>query len=431
MDGEPLHGRASRPAACAGAWPTTGVGYRLPTRNTRDPAIVATSKRIRNGIFESHLPLVMEALGPRMRVVHDRRVGKPRHGSGRETRRRGNARHAAARDDCCGCEGGPAPLPAPYGLGRAVARGKARILGRSLLPARRRTDGRPWFSWRRWQLGYAALLALISGVGLVLTQLLLPIGGFAAWEESINRWLADHRDPSLEHLSWIGSTLAGGVVIPVVVGALLVAFVAFRRWRLAAFVLFVICIESGAYRATTLIVHRDRPEVDRLESLPVDASYPSGHTAAALALYGGLLLVLASRRASHQSSPSQHARLLVAIPLFVAWARMYRGMHHLTDSARRPAPGRGRARGDRVRRARRGRRCGSTRRSCLHRRESSAGMTQGRSDRPCRQDDRWRARGAPRDPLPRRCGRSHLVGGAEESLGAQACPCSAEGRSRA
>jgi len=180
--------------------------------------------------------------------------------------------------------------------------------------------------------GYAALLALTVAVGLVLTRLLLPIGGFAAWEESINQWLADHRDPNLEHLSWIGSTLAGGVVIPVVVGACLVAFLAFRRWRLAAFVLFVICIESGAYRATTLIVHRDRPRVDRLESLPVDASYPSGHTAAALALYGGLLLVLASW-ARRTTVTVAACAFLVAIPLFVAWARMYRGMHHLTDSA--------------------------------------------------------------------------------------------------
>jgi len=179
--------------------------------------------------------------------------------------------------------------------------------------------------------GYAALLALTVAVGLVLTRLLLPIGGFAAWEESINQWLADHRDPNLEHLSWIGSTLAGGVVIPVVVGACLVAFLAFRRWRLAAFVLFVICIESGAYRATTLIVHRDRPRVDRLESLPVDASYPSGHTAAALALYGGLLLVLASW-ARRTTVTVAACAFLVAIPLFVAWARMYRGMHHLTDS---------------------------------------------------------------------------------------------------
>jgi undecaprenyl-diphosphatase len=180
-------------------------------------------------------------------------------------------------------------------------------------------------------LGYACLVALIAGVGVLLTHLLLPIGGFAAWDESINRWLADHRDPTLEHLSWIGSTLAGGVVIPVVVGAFLVVFLARRRWRLAAFVLFVICVESGAYRATTLLVHRDRPQVDRLESLPVDASYPSGHTAAALALYGGLLLMLASR-ARRSTVTVVACGLLVAIPLFVAWARMYRGMHHLTDS---------------------------------------------------------------------------------------------------
>ena len=70
--------------------------------------------------------------------------------------------------------------------------------------------------------------------------------------------------------------------------------------------------------------------MERLESLPVDASYPSGHTAAAVALYGGLLLLLASR------FDNAVVRVLaivlgVAIPLFVAWSRMYRGMHHLSD----------------------------------------------------------------------------------------------------
>ena len=57
----------------------------------------------------------------------------------------------------------------------------------------------------------------------------------------------------------------------------------------------MICVESGSYRATTLVVHRDRPPVHRLESLPVEASFPSGHIAATVALYGGLLLLLASR----------------------------------------------------------------------------------------------------------------------------------------
>jgi undecaprenyl-diphosphatase len=180
-------------------------------------------------------------------------------------------------------------------------------------------------------LGFIAVAGFMIASGLVLTKLLLPIGGFAAWDEGVNRWLAEHRSANLEHLSWIGSTLAGGVAIPLVIGAFLVAFLALRHWRLAAFVLFMVCVESGAYRMTTVFVHRDRPAVHRLESLPVDASFPSGHTAAALALYGGLLLLLMSR-VRRRAVIAVAAPLVVAIPLFVAWARMYRGMHHLTDS---------------------------------------------------------------------------------------------------
>ena len=178
--------------------------------------------------------------------------------------------------------------------------------------------------------GYTALVVSMVAIGLVLTRVLLPTGGLSARDESVNRWLTEHRDSTLEHLSWVGSTLAGGLVIPVVVGFFLVVFLALHRWRLAAFTLFVISLESGAYRATTLVVHRDRPRVARLESLPVDASFPSGHTAAALALYGGLLLLLASR-AQRALVTVLCALAAVAIPLFVAWARMYRGMHHPTD----------------------------------------------------------------------------------------------------
>jgi undecaprenyl-diphosphatase len=81
---------------------------------------------------------------------------------------------------------------------------------------------------------------------------------------------------------------------------------------------------------TTWIVERERPDVERLESLEVDASYPSGHTAASTALYGGLLLLLASR--IHNAVVRVVALLLgVAIPIFVGWSRAYRGMHHFSD----------------------------------------------------------------------------------------------------
>jgi undecaprenyl-diphosphatase len=121
-------------------------------------------------------------------------------------------------------------------------------------------------------------------------------------------------------------------VIPVLVGVLLLVFLISRHWRLAAFTLFVICLESGTYRGTSLVVHRNRPNVDRLEGLPVNASYPSGHTAASIALLGGLLIVLASRVKNNALRIALWA-LVVAIPIFVAWSRMLRGMHHITDVA--------------------------------------------------------------------------------------------------
>jgi undecaprenyl-diphosphatase len=121
-------------------------------------------------------------------------------------------------------------------------------------------------------------------------------------------------------------------VISVVAVVLVVVFLLRRKWLLAAFTLFVIGVESGSYRATTLVVERDRPPVHRLEGLDPTASFPSGHIAATVALYGGVLLLLSSWL--HRRWFSMLAVCLtIALALFVGWARMYRGMHHITDSA--------------------------------------------------------------------------------------------------
>jgi len=177
---------------------------------------------------------------------------------------------------------------------------------------------------------YALLVTAMVFLGLTLIDVVLPTANLDDDDERVSQWLADHRTSDQEHLSWIGSTLAGGLVIPVVIGLCLLVFAINRRWLLAAFVLFAVALESGTYRATSMIVERNRPDVQRLEGLPVDASYPSGHTAASIALYGGLLLLLCSRI---RNRALWIAALLVgiAIPLFVGWARTYRGMHHVTD----------------------------------------------------------------------------------------------------
>ena len=180
-------------------------------------------------------------------------------------------------------------------------------------------------------VGYALLVTAMVFLGLVLIHVVLPLGGLDEADADLSRWLADNRTPTQEDLSWVGSTLAGGHVIPAVIGLCLAFFLLTRRWLLAAFVLFAVALESATYRVTSMIIDRDRPDVERLEQLPVHDSYPSGHTAASIALYGGLLLLLASRIES-VAFRTAAALVGIAIPLFVGWSRMYRGMHYVTDA---------------------------------------------------------------------------------------------------
>ena len=180
-------------------------------------------------------------------------------------------------------------------------------------------------------IGYALLAGASVALGLFLTKVLLHIDGVASADGRFVAWLAAHRSSPLTEASLIGSIMAGGVVIPTLVGLVAAALACLRRWRIAAFLIAAIAIEAATYRLTIAFVHRDRPHVARLEHLPVNASYPSGHTAASIAVYCGLALVLTSRfRSNWFQVPCW--TLALAVPPFVAWARMYRGMHHPLDS---------------------------------------------------------------------------------------------------
>jgi undecaprenyl-diphosphatase len=180
--------------------------------------------------------------------------------------------------------------------------------------------------------GLALVAALSIGLGLLVTKVLVPAWGIGAADERVDVWLAGHRTASLGDASLIGSILAGGVVLPIVAGVIALALIALRHWRLAAFTVLALGVESGSYRITTLVVHRNRPSVVRLENLPANASYPSGHTAASIAVYAGLVLLLTSRF-KNSAFRIVAWTIAVAVPVFVAWARMYRGMHHPLDVA--------------------------------------------------------------------------------------------------
>jgi len=176
--------------------------------------------------------------------------------------------------------------------------------------------------------GMAALLAVSIALGLLVTDVLVT--GNGGPDNQFVRTLADHRSGLETDLSAIGSTIGGAPVLPIIVGLVAIVAAILRHWRIAAFAVFVLALESATYRITSMVVPRDRPHVQRLEDLPADASFPSGHTAASIAVYAGLVLLLTSR--IRDSRVRIVAWILaMALPVFVAMSRMYRGMHHPLD----------------------------------------------------------------------------------------------------
>jgi membrane-associated phospholipid phosphatase len=178
--------------------------------------------------------------------------------------------------------------------------------------------------------GFAALALVSIALGLLVTEVLLGEVGLSTPDGRAVRTLVDERTPFLTDLSEIGSAVGGAPLLPILVGLVALGCAFLRKWRIAAFAVFALAVESATYRVTSFVVPRERPAVRRLEDLPADASYPSGHTAAAIAVYCGLVLLITSRFRNRRLRVLAWA-LAVVIPIAVALSRVYRGMHHPLD----------------------------------------------------------------------------------------------------
>jgi undecaprenyl-diphosphatase len=175
------------------------------------------------------------------------------------------------------------------------------------------------------------MCVVLTSLGLSLTEGLLS-GPLGHWDESVNDWFLHHRSRSVSTVAHIGSTLGntGSVVAVAAIGVVTFLLVGWRRE--AGFLVVALTVEVSVFLMTTLLVARERPTVPQLEASPPTSSFPSGHAAAAIALYVGLALIL---------TPHIRRRwvgalvwfLAIAIPSFVAVSRVYAGMHHVTDVA--------------------------------------------------------------------------------------------------
>lgn len=178
-------------------------------------------------------------------------------------------------------------------------------------------------------LAAAVLLGLLVGAGLLATRL-EPGSDVAAQDAAVVEWLADERTPPLDAASGVAAELGNTfVVLGVGLAAALFA-AAFRRWRMVLVLAVALVGELVLFLTTTAVIDRPRPPVPHLDAeLPPTSSFPSGHTAASICLYGGIAaLVLTATRAWWRWLV---LALAVVVVLAVALARLYRGAHFPTD----------------------------------------------------------------------------------------------------
>jgi membrane-associated phospholipid phosphatase len=178
-------------------------------------------------------------------------------------------------------------------------------------------------------VGYLILTAVLVAGGLVITHLLGHSVG--AWDEHVNSWFARHRDSEANRLSGDFTFLADTRGIVLVAALAAVITVLLRRARLAVMLLVALATELTVFLTVNYAVARPRPHVSHVASTPSTYSWPSGHVAATLTLYGGIALIVAAitARPIPRAAAWVVAFCLVAC---VAGSRVYEGEHHPTDA---------------------------------------------------------------------------------------------------
>ena len=140
--------------------------------------------------------------------------------------------------------------------------------------------------------GAVVLWGLLCLLGVLVTHVLVH-GPVQSADGGVDVWFAARRSGVWNSITVFGSGLAQtqtAIAVTVVVVLLL-------RWRLgrwyeSGIVAAAMVGELLVFYAVTAIVHRPRPHVVRLDAAPPTSSFPSGHTAAAVALYGCVAILV-------------------------------------------------------------------------------------------------------------------------------------------
>ncbi|HEX5587618.1 MAG TPA: phosphatase PAP2 family protein [Acidimicrobiia bacterium] len=179
-----------------------------------------------------------------------------------------------------------------------------------------------------WLVAYAVMTAVAIGVGLLVVH---ELGGVRSFDERVAHWFGRHRTDTWNSITWAGSMIAD-TYVKVPATLILCGFFLWRwrRWTEPALLLGALALEVGVFVTSSIVVDRARPSIHQLDPVPPTGAFPSGHSAAAVAFYGAIAIVVCWHTRRHLARAVAIAAAVV-MPIVVGTSRMYRGMHSFTD----------------------------------------------------------------------------------------------------
>ncbi|HEX6498081.1 MAG TPA: phosphatase PAP2 family protein [Micromonosporaceae bacterium] len=178
-------------------------------------------------------------------------------------------------------------------------------------------------------VGWVFVFGLVTGLGELIDRYGHGQGDLLG-DSTVPHWLAAHRTATLNQVTfWFSEAGNTHLIIGVGLAAAALALAWIRRWRPVVFLFVLMAGEVTLFVSAVAIVSRPRPDVPHLENHLPTSSYPSGHVAATICLYTGIALLVFPRTRAWWRWLTVVAAVLM--PLLVAAARLYRGMHHPTD----------------------------------------------------------------------------------------------------
>jgi undecaprenyl-diphosphatase len=176
---------------------------------------------------------------------------------------------------------------------------------------------------------FVVMGTFIVALGLLVTHV-LEHGSIGVWDHHVSQWFYRHRTGDWNRISGDVTNMADTFEVAGVAAVVTIVLL-IRRWGRHA-LLFVagLLVELSVFLTANKIVARPRPAVSHMGGTPSTFSFPSGHTAATVVLYGGIAVIVTVATRQQWLKVVMWA-IAVVLVVSVGVSRVYRGEHYPTD----------------------------------------------------------------------------------------------------